>query len=63
MKVATRFKKDEEAVRAPERFASMLLQRRSWAVSNGLSPEAIEKMYRDLVGYYLEEELKVREKR
>ena len=36
----------------------MLEQRRQWAEEEGLAPDAIEKMYRDLVNYFVEEELK-----
>jgi isochorismate pyruvate lyase len=55
---ATKFKKNEEAVKAPERFATMLAQRRIWAEENGLSPDVIEKVYRDLVTYFISQELK-----
>jgi isochorismate pyruvate lyase len=57
VKAASKFKKDEQAVKAPERFAAMLAQRRRWAEENNLSPDVIEKMYRDLVGYFIEQEL------
>ena len=36
----------------------MLLQRREWATEEGLNPDAIEKMYTDLVNHFIEEELK-----
>jgi isochorismate pyruvate lyase len=29
-----------------------------WAVEKGLNPEVIEKLYRDLVTHFIEEELK-----
>jgi len=35
----------------------MLEQRRLWASSEGLSPDAIEKMYRDLVNHFIKEEM------
>lgn len=57
VKVASRFKVDEEAVKAPERLKSMLLQRRSWAAMEALDANVIEKMYRDLVNYFINEEL------
>jgi isochorismate pyruvate lyase len=58
VKAASKFKTDEAAVKAPERFAAMLIQRRKWAEENELSPDVIEKMFRDLVGYFIDQELK-----
>jgi isochorismate pyruvate lyase len=57
VKVASKFKTSEASVRAPQRFESMLQQRREWAKSEGLSPDAIEKMYRDLVNHFIKEEM------
>ncbi|MDD5375845.1 hypothetical protein [Acidithiobacillus sp.] len=36
----------------------MLQQRRLWAQEQGLSPDAIEKLYSDLVNHFIEEEMK-----
>jgi len=36
----------------------MLQERRIWAENEGLNPDVIEKLYRDLVSYFIEEELK-----
>ncbi|WP_261427917.1 isochorismate lyase [Serratia proteamaculans] len=58
VKVAAKFKTSPDAVRAKERFEAMLLQRRVWADEQGLSPEVIENMYRDLVNYFISEEMK-----
>ncbi|QLL16280.1 isochorismate lyase [Pseudomonas chlororaphis] len=55
---ASKFKTSETAVRAPERFRAMLLQRREWAQAEGLSADAIEKLYSDLVQHFIAEELK-----
>ena len=57
VKAASKFKTSETSVRAPERFKAMLEQRRVWASSEGLSPDAIEKMYRDLVNHFINEEM------
>lgn len=57
VKAASKFKTDTTSVRAKERFASMLEQRRIWAQEDGLNPEVIEKLYQDLVTYFIEEEL------
>src|SRR5437764_8267249 len=53
---AARFKESEEAVAAPERQASMLQARRRWAEEADLDPDVIEKLYRDLVTYFIERE-------
>ena len=58
VKAAAKFKTSQTSVRAPERFKAMLEQRRIWAEQEGLSPDAIEKLYRDLVNHFIEEEIK-----
>ena len=57
VQAAAKFKTSETSVRAPERFSAMLEQRRTWATQHGLSPDAIEKMYRDLVNHFINEEM------
>lgn len=57
VKAASKFKSSKNSVRAPERFAKMIEKRRAWAEAEGLSPDAIEKMYRDLVDYFISEEM------
>ena len=58
VKAASKFKMSETEVRAPERVEAMLRQRRAWAEQEGLSADAIEQLYRDLVTYFIEEEMK-----
>ncbi|MBE9011267.1 isochorismate lyase [Pseudanabaenaceae cyanobacterium LEGE 13415] len=58
VRAASKFKTSEAAVRAPERFQTMLQQRRTWAEEEGLNADAIEKMYRDLVNHFIDEEMK-----
>ena len=55
---AARFKTSEASVRSPDRFQVMLQQRREWAQESGLNPDVVENIYRNLVNYYIEEELK-----
>lgn len=57
VKAATKFKTDELAVRAPERFEAMLIQRGQWAQDQGLNPGVITDLYRKLVTYFIQEEL------
>ncbi len=58
VKAASRFKTSETGVRAPDRFEAMLRQRRAWAEQEGLTLDAIEQMYRNLVTYFIDEEMK-----
>jgi isochorismate pyruvate lyase len=55
---ASKFKTSAASVRAKERFESMLQVRREWARTEGLSPDAIGKMYSDLVTHFISEEMK-----
>jgi isochorismate pyruvate lyase len=58
VKAASKFKTSETTVRAPERLQAMLQQRRIWAEEEGLDADVIEKMYRDLVNHFINEEMK-----
>lgn len=58
VKAASKFKTSETSVKAPERLKSMLRERRIWAQEQGLNPDVIEKLYQDLVDYFIAEELK-----
>jgi isochorismate pyruvate lyase len=53
---AAAFKANPTEVAAPERFAAMLQARREWAEQEGLSPDAIESLFRDLVNHFIAEE-------
>lgn len=55
---ASKFKTSAASVQASQRFASMLVTRRDWATEAGLSPDAIEKMFRDLVTHFIAEEMR-----
>ncbi|KAA8995603.1 isochorismate lyase [Affinibrenneria salicis] len=57
VKAAAPFKKNPDEVQARERFTSMLAQRRDWATDYGLDAEMIEKLYRDLVGWFIAQEM------
>lgn len=56
VKAAAAFKRDADAVRAPQRLQQMLAQRRDWATQAGLSADVIEALYRQLVEYFIAEE-------
>ena len=57
VKAAAKFKTSETSVKAPDRFKSMLEQRRTWSEAEDLNPDIIENIYRDLVNYFINEEL------
>lgn len=57
VKAAAPFKTSVKEVQAQERFDAMLQQRRNWAEAEGLNADVIEKMYRDLVAYFIQAEL------
>lgn len=56
VQAAARFKNQESEIAAPERFAAMLQARRAWAEREGLSPDVIENIYRELVRYFIDRE-------
>ncbi len=57
VKAAAMFKTSEEGVRAPDRFKALLEQRRTWAAEEGLNPDAIEELYRNLANHFIAAEL------
>lgn len=57
VEAAARFKTGEESVRAPERQRKMLEERRRWAIEESLDPDVVEKIYRDLVAYFVNREM------
>ncbi|WP_328476336.1 chorismate mutase [Actinoplanes sp. NBC_00393] len=54
---AAAFKKDEQAVRAPARVDEVIGKVRALAVEAGGSPEVIERVYRAMIGAFIELEL------
>ena len=58
VKSIVRFKSTQEDVHAKERYRAVLAQRRRWAEQHGLSPDVIEQVYRELLGYFIAEELR-----
>ncbi|GFE70631.1 isochorismate lyase [Chroococcus sp. FPU101] len=57
VKAASKFKTDAASVRANKRFQAMLQQRRIWAENEGLNPDIIEKIYQDLINYFIAQEM------
>lgn len=57
VRAASKFKTGEAGFRASERQETMLEERREWAEEEGLNPEVIENIYRDLISYFVNREL------
>jgi isochorismate pyruvate lyase len=51
--------KTPDSIVASNRRETVIAQRREWAIENGLSPDAIEEMYRNLIQYFIDEEMKI----
>lgn len=47
------------SIEASDRRTSMLQDRRKWAEEKGLDPDVVEKMFDDLVQYFIREEKKM----
>ena len=56
VKAAARFKRDLNAVAAPERLRTMLEDRWRWAAEHSLSPEFVDALYRQITDYFIGEE-------
>lgn len=64
VKEVVRFKKPtEESIVAQSRFDSVISTRRALAEKHGLDPDLIEKIYRDLLSHFIDEELKIVKKK
>ncbi|NUT90996.1 MAG: chorismate mutase [Saccharothrix sp.] len=57
VKAAAGFKKDEDAVRAPDRVAQVIAKVRARAEEAGLAPEVAEAVWRAMIGAFIELEL------
>src|SRR3954447_5504128 len=58
VQAAAQFKTSATSVRAPDRYAAMLEQRRLWAGAAQLDPDVIEQIYHTLVDYFIEREMR-----
>mgnify|MGYP000027917147 CR=1 FL=1 len=57
VKAAAPFKTDANSVKAPERLKQMLQERREWASSAGLDPDAIAQFYEALIHHFIAAEM------
>lgn len=51
--------KSADSIIASKRREEVISKRREWAVENGLNPDVIEKMFRNLIKYFIAEEMKI----
>ncbi|MBA7548189.1 Isochorismate pyruvate lyase [subsurface metagenome] len=60
IKEIIRFKKPtEESIVAKNRFEAVIASRREQALKNGLDPDLIERVYRELLNHFISEEMKL----
>lgn len=50
--------KNYASVKAQDRYDQVLEKRREWATENGLDPQVVENIYKELIHYFIEEEMK-----
>ena len=58
VRAASKYKKDQNTVKAVDRVKSMLKKKRIWAKENGIEPDVVEKLFSSLVDYFISEEMK-----
>jgi isochorismate pyruvate lyase len=60
VKEVVKYKKpDKDSIIAEKRKNKVLQERRKLAIENGLNPDVIEKIYKELIEYFISEELKI----
>ena len=57
VQAAAAFKASPAEVSAPERLAAMLEVRRQWAAREGLDPDFIDHLYREMVAHFVSREM------
>ncbi|PLY05015.1 MAG: hypothetical protein C0625_13320 [Arcobacter sp.] len=58
VKEASKFKKDEEAVKDKERVEKVIKSKKNLAKRVNASPELVESIYRTMIDYFIKEEMK-----
>ena len=63
VKEVVKFKeKDRDSIIAKKRYNEVLENRRKLAVENGLNPDIIESIYKNLINHFINEEIEIAEK-
>ena len=57
VKQASKFKKDNQDVRAPQRVEAIILKVRSLATEYGANPNMVEKLYREMITSFINIEI------
>lgn len=57
VRTASRFKRSENEVQAPDRQRKMLAARRSWAEGVGADPDLVEALFREIVAHFIAVEM------
>jgi isochorismate pyruvate lyase len=58
VKEIVKFKKDKKAIEAPDRVREVINSKKNLAVKYGASPVLIEKIYKDMIDFFINEELR-----
>lgn len=53
------YKSNAEEVKAQPRYNEIMEIRRKWGAENGLNPDVIEDIYKTLVHYFIDEQMKI----
>ena len=60
VKEIVKFKnKDRDSIVAKERYNEVIENRRKLAVENGLNPDLIENIYKDLIDHFIDKEIEI----
>lgn len=59
VKEIAKYKSNAVDVKAQERYDEVFRVRKEWAKKNGLSPEVIEEIYKTLIHYFIDEQMKL----
>ena len=62
VKEIVKFKSNKEDVEAKPRYDEVLRVRREWAVQENLDPDVIETIYKTMIQYFIEEQLRMLKK-
>jgi len=59
VKKIVKYKSNAVDVKAQKRYDEVFKVRKEWAKNNNLSPEVIEEMYKILIHYFIDEQMKL----
>jgi isochorismate pyruvate lyase len=59
VKEIVKYKSNSEDVKAQKRYDEVFVNRRKWAEQNGVSPDVVEQIYKVLLHYFIDEQMKL----